>query len=214
MTSTVVPQTAARMRRLDLRVLIGLALLLVGVLGTLAIVRQAGQRTPVLVMARTVQAGQVIGAQDVRVAELGIASGVATLGAGDRARVVGRRAAVPLEAGQVLGPAVVADGPALGSGQVAMSVALAPEHAAAGLLRAGDRVAVVASGKPGETGVGSGVLLSPVSVLSVLTRGDDSGADRKLLVSLAIRPEQAATLARAAQGTLDLVLLAAGGDRS
>jgi len=73
---------------------------------------------------------------------------------------------------------------------------------------------VVASGKPGETGVGSGVLLSPVSVLSVLTRGDDSGADRKLLVSLAIRPEQAATLARAAQGTLDLVLLAAGGDRS
>jgi Flp pilus assembly protein CpaB len=147
MTSTVVPQTAARMRRLDLRVLFGLALLLAGVLGTLAIIQQAGQRTPVLVMARSVQAGQVIGADDVRVAELGIAPGVATLGVAERARVVGRRAAVPLEQGQVLGPAVVADGPALGAGMVAMSLALAPEHAAAGQLRAGDRVAVVASGK-------------------------------------------------------------------
>src|SRR6266568_2143535 len=100
MTSTVVPQTAARMRRIDLRVLLGLALLLAGVLGTLAIIQQAGQRTPVLVMARSVQAGQVIGAEDVRVAELGIASGVVTLAAGDRARIVGRRAAVLAKAAQ------------------------------------------------------------------------------------------------------------------
>ena len=213
MTSTVVPQTAARMRRIDLRVLLGLALLLAGVLGTLAIVQQAGQRSPVLVMARSVQAGQVIGAADVRVAELGTAPGVATLGAGERARVVGRRAAVPLEAGQVLGPAVVADGPALGAGQVAMSLALAPEHAAAGQLRAGDQVAVVASGKPDDpgAGVGSGVLLSPVRVLSMLPDGDDNSLDRRLLVSVAVRPDQAALLARAAQGTLDLALLPAGG---
>src|SRR6266540_6073172 len=184
MTSTVVPQTAARVRRIDLRVLLGLALLLAGVLGTLAIVQQAGQRTPVLVMAHSVQAGQVIGADDVRVAELGTAPGVATLWAGERARVVGRRAAVPLEPGQVLGPAVVADGPALAAGLVAMSLALAPEHAAAGQLRAGDRVAVVASGKPEETSgdVGSGVLLSPVQVLSVLPQGD-GGGEGKLLVS-------------------------------
>ncbi len=213
MTSTVVPQTAALMRRIDLRVLLGLALLLAGVLGTLAIVQQAGQRTPVLVMARSVQAGQVIGADDVRVAELGTAPGVATLGVGERARVVGRRAAVPLEQGQVLSSAVVADGPALGAGQVAMSLAVAPEHAAAGQLRAGDQVAVVASGSQDQPngGVGSGVLLSPVQVLSVLPQGDEGGGERKLLVSLAVRPSQAALLARAAQGTVDLVLLPAGG---
>jgi Flp pilus assembly protein CpaB len=212
-TSTVVPKTAARMRRVDLRVLIGLALLLVGVLGTLGIVQQAGQRSPVLVMARAVQAGQVIDTGDVRVAELGVAPGVATLGVGERARVVGRVAAVPLESGQVLSPAVVADGPALAAGQVAMSMALAPEHAAAGLLRAGDRVAVLASGKPGDTIASgrAGVLLSPVRVLSVLPQGDDTSADRKLLVSLAVRPEQAVLLAQATQGTLDLVLLPAGG---
>jgi len=212
-TSTVVPQAAARARRVDFRVLIGLALLMAGILGTLAIVQQSGQRTPVLVMARSVQAGQVIGGGDVRVAELGVAPGVATVGIGERARVVGRRAAVPLEAGQVLGPVVVADGPTLAAGQVAMSLALAPEHAAAGQLRAGDQVAVVASGKPDDpgAGVGSGVLLSPVRVLSMLPDGDDNSLDRRLLVSVAVRPDQAALLARAAQGTLDLALLPAGG---
>jgi Flp pilus assembly protein CpaB len=213
-TSTVVPQTTARMRRIDLRVLVGLVLLLAGVLGTLTVIQQAGQRTPVLVMARSVQAGQVIGPDDVRVAELGTAPGVATVGVEQRARVVGRRAAVPLEQGQVLGPAVLADGPALEAGQVAMSLAVAAEHAAAGQLRAGDQVAVVASGNPEQPsgGVGSGVLLSPVRVLSVLPQGDSGGGgEGKLLVSLAVRPSQAGLLARAAQGTIDLVLLPAGG---
>jgi hypothetical protein len=84
MASTAVPQAAARLRRIDLRVVIGLALLLVGVAGTLGIVQQAGARTPVLVMARDVPAGRVIGEQDVRVAELGLAPGVASLGVGER----------------------------------------------------------------------------------------------------------------------------------
>ena len=66
MTSTAVPRSTARLRRIDLRVVIGLALLLAGVLGTVAVVQRAGQRVPVLVMAREVPAGQVVGDQDVR----------------------------------------------------------------------------------------------------------------------------------------------------
>ena len=167
MTSTAVPRSTARLRRIDLRVVIGLALLLAGVLGTVAVVQRAGQRVPVLVVAREVPAGQVVGDQDVRVAELGLAPGVATLGIGDRGRVVGQVASVPLAAGQVLTPtAMVEGGPALGPGRVAMSVAVAPEHAAAGLLRAGDRVAVVASGTPDQPDVRAGVVLSSVPVLS------------------------------------------------
>jgi Flp pilus assembly protein CpaB len=146
MTSTAVPRSTARLRRIDLRVVIGLALLLAGVLGTVAVVQRAGQRVPVLVVAREVPAGQVVGDQDVRVAEMGLAPGVATLGVGDRGRVVGRVARVRLAAGQVLTPAAMVDGgPELGPGRVAMSVAVAPEHAAAGQVHAGDRVAVVAS---------------------------------------------------------------------
>jgi hypothetical protein len=135
MTSTAVPRSAARLRRLDLRVVIGLALLLAGVVGTVGVVQRAGQRTPVLVIARDVPAGQRISELDVRVAELGLAPGVAALGVQDRGRVVGRVARSPLAAGQVLGPTAVADTPPLEAGQVLMSVAVAPEHAAAGTLR-------------------------------------------------------------------------------
>jgi Flp pilus assembly protein CpaB len=213
MASTALPQAAARLRRIDLRVVIGLAVLLVGVAGTLGVVQQAGEHTPVLVMARDVPAGRVIGTQDVRVAELGLAPGVATLGIGERGRVVGQVASVPLAAGQVLSPSSITESPPLGPGQAVMSLAVAPEHAAAGTLRAGDRVAVVASGKPDQPFTPAQVLLSPVQVLSVLASQDEAGSDRKLLVSLAVRPEQAAVLAQAAQGTVDLVLLPRSGGR-
>jgi Flp pilus assembly protein CpaB len=211
MSSTVVPRSAARLRRVDLRVVIGLALLLAGVLGTVAIVQRAGQRVAVLVMARDVPVGQVISDQDVRLAELGLAPGIVTLGVGDRERVVGQVASSPLAAGQVLTPAVVTDGPALGPGQVAMSLAVAPEHAAAGLLRAGDRVAVVASGTPDQPDVRAGVVLPSVPVLSVLTPPTDGGGESRLLVSVAVTLEEAPLLARAAQATIDLVLLPRAG---
>jgi Flp pilus assembly protein CpaB len=211
MTTTAVPRSTARLRRIDLRVVIGLALLLAGVLGTVAVVQRAGQRVPVLVVAREVPAGQVVGDQDVRVAELGLAPGVATLGVGDRARVVGQVASSSLAAGQVLTPAAIASGPALGPGRVAMSVAVAPSHAAAGLVRAGDRVAVVASGSPEQPDIRAGVVLSSVPVLSVLTPPPDAGGEGRLLVSVAVTLEEAPLLARAAQGTIDLVLLPRAG---
>jgi Flp pilus assembly protein CpaB len=208
MASTVAPRSAARLRRLDLRVVIGLALLLAGVVGTVGVVQAAGERTPVLVMARDVPAGQLIGELDVRVAELGLAPGVATLGVHDRGRVVGRVASAPLVAGQVLDPAVIADPSPIQAGQVLMSVAVAPEHAAAGTLRAGDQVAVVASSPPEQPTAGrAAVLLSPVPVISVSSATEEAGGDGKLLVSLAVPEEQAAPLAQAAHGTLDLVLL-------
>src|SRR5829696_1989606 len=109
-TTTAVPRSTARLRRIDLRVVIGLALLLAGVLGTVAVVQRAGQRVPVLVMAREVPAGEVLGDQDVRVAEVGLVPGVATLGVGARGRVVGQVASVPLTAGQALPPAAMIDG--------------------------------------------------------------------------------------------------------
>jgi Flp pilus assembly protein CpaB len=209
MVSTVVPRSAARLRRRDLRVVIGLALLLAGVLGTVGVVQRAGQRIPVLVMARDVPAGQLIGELDVRVTELGLAPGVATLRVQDRRRVVGRVASAPLAAGQVLSPAAVAEAPPLAAGQVLMSVAVAPEHAAAGTLRAGDQVAVVASSPPDQPTAGrAGVLLSPVPVLAVSSTTDEAGGDGKLLVSLAIPEDRAPVLAQAAHGTVDLVLLA------
>jgi hypothetical protein len=52
-----------------------------------------------------------------------------------------------------------------------------------------------------------GVVLSSVPVLSVLAPPADGGGEGRLLVSVAVALEEAPLLARAAQGTIDLVLL-------
>lgn len=78
--------------------------------------QQAGQRTPVLVIARDMPAGQVIDALDVRLVELGPAPRVAVLGRRGRGRVSGRVASVPLAARQVLGPTAIAGAPPLEAG--------------------------------------------------------------------------------------------------
>ena len=52
------------------------------------------------------------------------------------------------------------------------------------------------------------VLLSSVLVVAVVAPDPDAGGDGKLLVSLAIPEQQAAALAQATHGTVDLVLLA------
>lgn len=209
MASTVLPRSAARMRRVDLRVLVGLLALLIGVLGAFGVVRHLAKHVPVLVMARSVAAGQVIGAGDVRVAELGLAPGVAVLGPDARDQVVGHMAVAPLAAGQVLAPGSVAPAPPVGPGEVAMSVAVPVEQAAGGMVRAGDLVEVIAS--PRTTAAAGEaravVLLGSVRVLAVSASSPDSSGAARLVVSLAVPKADAPLLAQAAAGRIDLAVL-------
>jgi len=210
MASTVLPRAAARARRIDLRVLVALVLLLAGVLGTFGVVRRLAAHTPVLVMARQVQAGATIGADDVRVAELGLTSGVATLPPQARDRVVGQVAVVPLAAGQVLAPDLVTQSAPVGADQVAMSVALPPEQAAGGMVRAGDQVELIATPRS-ATGDGHAVvLLESVRVLAVSASADPSGSG-KLVISLVVPRQRAPAVAQAAAGRVDLAVL--GGEQ-
>src|SRR5205807_9008474 len=107
---TAAPAAAApsRARRLLSPIpLVGVALVLVALIGFLAVYSATTNRTPVLVTARDLPAGAVLGASDVRVAEL----------AGDRrvldglvperdlGAVLGRRLATSLPAGSPLAQA-------------------------------------------------------------------------------------------------------------
>lgn len=205
MASTVLPRAAARARRVDLRILVALLLLVVGVLGTFGVVRSLAAHTPVLVMARAVQAGATIGATDVRVAELGLAPGVAALRPEVRDQVVGQVAVVPLVAGQVLAPGQVTQGAPVGPDQVAMSVAVPPEQAAGGMVRAGDQVELIATPR---SAVGDGraqVLLGSVRVLAVSPSADPSSGG-KLVISLAVPRQSAPQVAQAAAGRVDVAV--------
>lgn len=204
----------SRLRRLDLRVAVGLLLMLVAVLGGASLIRTAQARTPALVAARTVQPGEVIEASDLRVVEVSLPAGVAYLPASMRGEIEGRVAAEPLWEGKVLAPGSVAQAAPIAPGMVAITLLLPPESAVGGSIRAGDRVAVLSSPGVNEAGVdqqksATTILLTEVPVLSV--RQASTAGGEGLLVTLTLRLEEARAVAEArASGRVDLALLPGG----
>lgn len=87
---TLVPRTASRLRRIDMRVVLGVILMLFAVVGTATVVQRAQARIPVLVAAHTVEAGQVIEASHIRIADISVAGGIAYLAASESARLLDR----------------------------------------------------------------------------------------------------------------------------
>jgi Flp pilus assembly protein CpaB len=203
-----IPMAHARLRRLDLRVVAGLLLMLVAVVGGSSLIRNAQARTPVLVAAGTVQPGEVIKPGDIRIVEASLPAGIAYLPASARNDVVGRVAAEPLWTGKVLGPGSLSDAPPLAPGMVAFSLLLSPQAAVAGNLRAGDHVAVLASpssDQPAKPGSSTTILFTDVPVLSVRQVSASDGEN--LLVTLTLRLEEARAVAEAkAIGRVDLAL--------
>jgi Flp pilus assembly protein CpaB len=204
----------SRLRRLDLRVAVGLLLMLVAVLGGASLIRNAQARTPVLVAAGSVQPGEVIGPSDLRVVEMSVPAGVAYLSASAEGQIEGRVAAEPLWDGKVLGPGSVAEAPPVAAGMVAITLLLPPEAAVGGDLRSGDRVAVLSSPGVDESGgnqqkAATTILLPDVPVLSVRDASTSEGEG--VFVTLTLRLDEARAVAEArASGRVDLALLPGG----
>lgn len=204
-----IPRAHARLRRLDLRVVVGIVLMLVAVVGGSSLIRSAQERTPILLAAGTVQPGEVIEASDLRVAELSLPAGVAYLPASMKGEIVGRVAAEPLSDGKVLGPGSVSETAPLAPGTVAVTLLLPAESAVGGDIRAGDRVAVIASPGPDQAAADASpttILFTEIPVLSV--RQASTAEGQGLLVTLTLRLEEARALAEAkSRGRVDLALV-------
>lgn len=206
-----IPRAHARVRRLDLRVVVGLLLMLVAVLGGASLIRSAQARTTALVAAGTVQPGEVIEVSDLRVVEVSLPAGVAYLPDSMKSEIVGRVAAEPLWEGKMLGPGSVSEAPPLAPGMVAITLLLPRESAVGGGVRTGDRVAVLASPGADQVGVdrqrsATTILFTDVPVLSV--RQASTAEAQGLLVTLTLRLEEARALAEArVSGRVDLALL-------
>ncbi len=204
----------SRLRRLDLRVAVGLLLMLVAVLGGASLIRSAQDRVPVLVAAGSVQPGEVIGPSDLRVVEMSVPADVAYLSASAEGQVEGRVAAEPLWDGKVLGPGSVAEAPPVAAGMVAITLLLPPESAVGGDIRSGDRVAVLSSPGVDEAGgnqqeAATTILLPDVPVLSVRDASTSEGEG--VFVTVTLRLEEARAIAEArASGRVDLALLPGG----
>jgi Flp pilus assembly protein CpaB len=153
--------------------LAGAALVLVALVGFLAVYSSTTSRMPVLVTAHDLQAGAVLHASDVRVAEL----------AGDRrvldglvperdlGTVLGKRLATSLPSGTPLAQAAVAEQAA----QTAFTLEV-PAQAVDGALQPGDRVTVLATFGANGTSAQTSAIARDLTILAI-GQGNAPGAE-------------------------------------
>ena len=134
--------SGARVRRVPW-VALGVILVLVGALVFGLMVQAAGERRAVVVAAREISPGQVIGAGDLRVVDVAIDGEAATVAASKRAQLVGQTATSRIPAGALLSQGQFSAASALPPGRVVVGVLLGPGGLPVPNLRVGDRVGLL-----------------------------------------------------------------------
>ncbi len=184
-------------------------MLLAGALGvmlTLSVLRAADNTQPVLVAAKELASGTLIGERDVRVARVHVDGAVlATLfGGADLGALRGQVVTKTIREGALLGRGDVRELGAHAATRV-MSFPLPRARAVGGKLTGGDRVDVIAVERNTAR---SGYVLADAEVIAVESRssGPLAGASDEMTVSLVVDGEGAPRLAAALDtGTVTLV---------
>lgn len=189
------------------RVAAGALVLALCTLGAVVVFGKVGDRQAVLVMARTVEVGEIVDAADLRAVKVSADPGLRTVPAAARARVVGRPAAVRLVSGSLLSPAELGEGTGLPEGMALVGAVLKAGQFPLGLAP-GDTVALVAAPLSGAAGsvTSDGSTDPPIAtVVAVELAADAIGTTA---VSLQLPAEAAPGAATAgAAGRLNLVVV-------
>lgn len=209
------PRLAAPRRRMDLPyVVLGLLLVVIGALAVTTIVLRNSGRTPILVLARDVPAGQILTAADVRTELVAIGSGIAVVPASNSGSVVGRAAAGPLHAGHLLAPDDVGAQAWPPAGQAVLAFSLKPGNYPPD-LSAGARVAVLTappSGQAGTTQPARGTVgLAETPSATVLDVREDVGGLGSDVVTLLLSQAGAAQVNAIPADQVRLAVIPPGG---
>lgn len=153
--------------RVDPRFVLAVALLAVGVVAGMAVVREARITEPLVVAARPIPPGHVLTADDLALAEArleGPPAALAIAGA-DLASLLGQTAADGIAAGALVLTSDLGAAPAIGAGEVGLTVPVAADSVS--LLRRGDVVTVLGTTAPGRPESETSVLLERATVYAV-----------------------------------------------
>lgn len=202
----------------DLRLLVGLALVAVAFAGSLSLWGRMRVTEPVLVAAREIPSGHVLTDADLAVAQARLEGSLATLAIDESARtsVTGMTATEPIHAGALIVRPALGHGPVLGPDQAAVTVPV-DAKAVFGSLYRGDTVAVLATSDPGKPQSLTTTLLSRATVYDIGTDttrvsiggGAATAGGPIANVTLAIPQGQAERVTHAlVNGTITLLLVA------
>lgn len=210
---------AVALPRVDVRLLAGLALVLVSVVGGLTLWRQAQVTTPVVVAARAIDPGDVIQPDDLAVSPARLSGSLASLSvpAAELDAVAGRTATGPIHAGELVVRPDLGSGPVIGPAELAVTIPV-DDDSVYGRLRRGDAVAVMATTDAGQPESRTATLLERATVYAValeasrVSLGGGGSREEEGLpsaVTLVIPREAAARVAHAlVNAELTLLLLA------
>lgn len=190
------------------RLVLGALLVAGAALAFTAVALTLGDRQPVLAAARAVQAGHVFSPADLTVVRVAADNNTTLVPAGDRDRVVGQTAALPLPAGALLTPDAVGEGRFPPAGEAVVAVAVKQGQYPPGLA-GGATVTAVAGADPAQPAGESsaGAVRVPAVVVSVEPNSDGQGG---VTVSLLMDAEDALVLAEQPVGRVVLVWRAPG----
>ncbi|WP_042370592.1 SAF domain-containing protein [Streptacidiphilus neutrinimicus] len=185
--TTSVPRRARR----PMLAAAGAALAVVGALGAYAMVNQAGDRVPVLALARAVPKGQVLTAQDLTVAQVAPDPALAPVSQQDASQVLGKTATADLAQGSLLTRGSVAAGPDVTAGKTVVGVLAKPGQLPTGMLEPGSSVQVVQTPAQGD----SKAPAAPLTILASVVSVGSPDANGNSVVDLAVNPGDAPQLA-------------------
>ncbi len=169
-TLTLTPSRVLhRPRRLDLRVVVGIFILLVATVGAVVAWNGATDSRPVLIATRDLASGATLTAADLAVTYLRADQTVygVALPAGAEDQLIGKALAGPVYAHQILVRAQLSSRPSLGAGQVAFSIPVTADSAAGGRLQPGDSVRIYATTAKDTPSARTSVVVDRATVLNV-----------------------------------------------
>ncbi|MFD4371064.1 SAF domain-containing protein [Streptomyces sp. NPDC058486] len=202
----------ARRRRPGMYAL-AVALIATGGSGGLLAFQATGERTPVLAVARGVQAGDVIKDADLIEAQVQLDPALRPVLAAERDEIVGKRAAVALTPGSLLTEGQTTARTLVREGERLVGIGLRASQMPATRLSPGDRVIVVATPPEGQSAVGEdGRLPEPVQIAARIVKvGEKQATTGDTVVDVAVPAPSGPTLAaQAATGDVALVVDAPG----
>ncbi|PZF87550.1 SAF domain-containing protein [Micromonospora endophytica] len=200
----IAPPRVVRQRRMRPG-LLGLAVLLIalGGLGSAFAVTSVRATGSYLAVARTVEVGGVLSADDLVSVQVAGGQGLEPVPSGQLADVIGMRAAVSLTPGTLLTMAQLTDDPLLGPGQQQLALGLRAAQVPAPKLRPGDEVLLVSTPSEDRSAPAGGATRFTATVID--TTSTDDRDEVVVYLALAVR-DVPAVVALAAQDRIALVL--------
>ncbi|WP_415954406.1 SAF domain-containing protein [Streptomyces sp. KLOTTS4A1] len=171
------------------KALAGVLVMVLGLLIVIMAVNRAGDRVPVLALAKDVQAGEEIEASDLVVASIAKDPVLSPIPASERSALEGQRAAVDLRKGSLLTRSQLQTGGCLGDDRQIVGIELKRGMAPRDVLRACD--AVLAVVLPPQGGAGQGAKQDdagapPVQIEATVLSVGSTDASGAVVVNVAV----------------------------